>query len=34
MRRPDEERDNVPLARDAERPVPDPRGKVSWRSGR
>ncbi len=34
MRRPDEERDSVPVARDGERTVPDPRGEVSRRSGR
>jgi hypothetical protein len=34
MRRPDEERDSVPVARDGERPVPDTRGKVARRSGR
>ena len=34
MRRPDEERDSVPVPRDGERPVPDTRGKVPRRSSR
>jgi hypothetical protein len=34
MRRPDKERDSVPVARDGERQVPDTRGKVSRRGGR
>jgi hypothetical protein len=34
MRRPDKERDAVPVARDGERPLPDARGNIPRRTER